>query len=403
MNKYIVELERRTLSSLRKLDLIMDEVFASPSKDKVRIFNLDAHISVIKDLSLGLDPQSAALTSWSISSHNRIVRNFYKVADPVQHIGPATWPDLGENTIQAFNSRYRKFLDTFDGFIACHPTSFAKIYAETGKPVLAMASTRYEHPFTSRKLDWDGLNALFIDKNRTGQYTFAANNIGDRDYFAHNVGFYPTYVPSLCDYTNEKWEQANGSKIVFARSSNLTEELKSLSHGAWQDARSSLGHGYSWRDLSKVQEVFVVPYNVSTMTLFELATMGVPVAVPTRHFMKQLKASFQGVLSELTFNEMLGLAVDNRSDNDPNNYQSKTYIDWWLDRADFYNSDLMPNIRQVDSFDDLINGQSLANLDDNSKSMYLHKVVERNSDLFNRRRHLMSEFIAKCRENRGIN
>lgn len=45
----------------------------------------------------------------------------------------------------------------------------------------------------------------------------------------------------------------------------------------------------------------MVPQNISTITLFELATAGVPVAISSRRFFHELKPDFEGVLDELTF------------------------------------------------------------------------------------------------------
>lgn len=46
------------------------------------------------------------------------------------------------------------------------------------------------------------------------------------------------------------------------------------------------------------------------MTLFELATAGVPVAVPSRRWLKQLRVEGFNVLNECTFHELANLSTD---------------------------------------------------------------------------------------------
>jgi hypothetical protein len=123
------------------------------------------------------------------------------------------------------------------------------------------------------------------------------------------------------------------------------------------------------------------------MSLFEFATAGIEVLVPSKEFLRRLYLENDSVLSELSFYQIQGLNVENLEEHDPNNYLSINFFDWWVARADFYNSDLMPNIRLIDSFQDLLHMPSL------SKNDWQSKTEARNLVLKNHRHNLLDNFI----------
>jgi hypothetical protein len=91
------------------------------------------------------------------------------------------------------------------------------------------------------------------------------------------------------------------------------------------------------------------------MTLFELATAGMPVVVPGRELLRQMKTQYAGVLDELTFAEVYGVdpAEKFAGPGSPANWKDEGHLDWWLDRADFFNRNLMPNVRVAETYEDL--------------------------------------------------
>jgi hypothetical protein len=153
---------------------------------------------------------------------------------------------------------------------------------------------------------------------------------------------------------------------------------------------SSLGTPFKWSDLLQCEEVFILPQNISTMTMFELATAGVPVSVPDRAWMKQLRLEYPQLLVELSFAQLENSNTDSFHIDDPNNWKSERFIDWWLDRADFYDLDLMPNVTLISSFDELANPRSVPD-----KSAHLEKIRIRNSHVQSARSALVRGFASK--------
>jgi hypothetical protein len=94
------------------------------------------------------------------------------------------------------------------------------------------------------------------------------------------------------------------------------------------------------------------------------------------------------LLNDLSFHQVLGLDTTNMSSNNPANYNSPTFLDWWLERSDFYNKTLMPNVRVVDSIEDLLKNR-------NEKRHNLPELtVKRNGELLTLRNKMITEFKA---------
>ncbi len=319
------------------------------------MFNLDLHVAVIQDLSTFFPTEQTKMTRFSLSIHNHLQRPFYLwSSDPVAIVNQSTWKELDNSKVKDFKIRYRRFLETFDGFVVTYPTSFVDLFIETKKPILAVVATRYEAPYTEMESKWEGLNRSLVEGVNSGQITLIANNAGDAEYIKYFTGLSVPVLPSLCD-GKELWSGSSGRRITMAKDLNLRRSIYEKTQGLYQPIES-LGRPYKWADLMTCLEVLVIPQNISTMTLFELATAGVPVVVPGRELLKEMKDLYSGVLDELSFAEVYGVDADGRfgEPGSPANWKDGSYLDWWLDRADFLNPELMPNVRVAETYADLI-------------------------------------------------
>jgi hypothetical protein len=169
-----------------------------------RLFNLDLHSSVIRDLNQELLRRSEiTLTSWSISRHNQTKRRYLGVPDPVQVINSKTWKDLTELRIEEFQRRYDTFLKKFDGFIVTTTPAFTDLFWKYEKPMLILNATRYEAPYTEFPERWEMLNRNLISQHLDGRIKIVSNNRGDLEYLKQKTGIQSQLIPSLCDYINE--------------------------------------------------------------------------------------------------------------------------------------------------------------------------------------------------------
>lgn len=363
------------------------------------LFNLDCHISVIADLKQGLrELEDVRLLSWSISNHNFVFRKVFTAPDPVVGINQSTWMEMKDSDVLRFKRRYCRFLASFDGFVITYPTPFVELFAEFGKPLLIVTATRYEFPYSTKSDRWEALDAILRNLISTGAATMVANNQGDADYASHFLQKNVTVFPSVCDYIPRSRSRSHPSLRIFsARSQRLEDLLQSELGDLWLPKEKALGSHYSWKKLLQVEAVLDIPYNISTMTLFELATLGIPVFVPSRLFLEDLAQKFDGVLTELSFFPDQRLAP-----NDPRkqflgaNPNHPDFNSWWLERADFYNRNLMPNVVQIDSFDDVKLYADFSLL----KKTFAESVNERNELLRAERHELLRSFVSQIREDK---
>jgi hypothetical protein len=350
---------------------------------------MDLHIAVIRDLSTGLKGLDADLTSWSLSGHNQLMRRAYRFPDPVAVVNARTWQRLNPNMIDEFRDRYSRYLCSFDGFVTTHTPALSELYAHTGKPQLVVASTRYEAPYTARSSAWEHLNSFLRREVGSSTMTLVSNNRGDADYLTYFTGLTPDVVPSVCDYLPPGRRRGNGRSVVLGRPGPAMRQALAAGQGAWTTLGAAYGTPYRWDQLSSSDEVFVLPYNISTMTLFELATAGTPVAVPSHRLAAELAAEDPTILSELSYFQVRGLSPASLPEGDPNDFSAPGFLEWWLARADFYDADLMPNIRIINDLSDLSERPRDRRLD----SGYFMRIDDRNAALRRVRHGLIQRFL----------
>lgn len=356
------------------------------------LFNLDCHISVIADLRRGLqDYPGVNMVSWNLSGHNFVFRRLMGFSDPVMGVNRNTWMKLSQESLNRFDKTYRRFLRQFDGFIVTYPPAFIEIFRDYRKPILLVVATRYEFPFTASPGRWRALTQTLKSLRSEGLLTIVANNLGDSDYLASfGIEDVPV-VPSLCDYVPHPNSIAPRKCLVFAKSLELETFVEDAIGPPWVSRTKALGTRYEWGDVSSCHAIVYIPYNASTMTLFELASLGVPVLVPSPAFLKKLAGERPGVMSELTFLELRGVRLESDSGSrDSIKWGTSAHLDWWMERADFYDAHLMPNVFQFESFEDEVFSQDFER---HRKS--LEEITgRRNHALRMKRSQLLDNFVA---------
>jgi len=150
------------------------------------------------------------------------------------------------------------------------------------------------------------------------------------------------------------------------------------------NGRERVTRGHTWHQLYQRQALVHVPYEMSTMSLFEQYSAGVPLVFPTKRFYVELikktlvvfghfwKGQWVRHLKQpwsfLTAEEQsfwLQFKHTRRSDDsvflemgDPERQTPEELIpslalDFWIDKADFYDSENMPGLFYYDSWDEL--------------------------------------------------
>jgi hypothetical protein len=365
----------------------------------MHFFNIDLHISVIADVRRILGDLGHPVTDWTLSGHAWV---FGRQRDPVDVITHQNWQSLEQAMCDAFYERYRDELSGYDGFIVTHTPSFALLYERFGKPIIVIASTRYEHPFSGDAGRWSHFNEALQRLRERGFLVPLANNRYDAAYAKAFTGFDWPVIPSLCEYVEAPATLTQQTYVSFGDYQGLANASPLLIGKAAVRRPPSLGKrilrrltgrqttpGYSWQDLAAHRGAVHVPYNASTMSLFEQSTSNLPLFFPTPAYLRQLFVEDGGrtVLSQLSHNQYLGLppksAIAPLSGSDPNDFRDVDNVMEWVSLADFYDPANMPHITYFGSTEELAEQLRSADAPAISAAMRTHNV-QRRADVYSK-------------------
>lgn len=337
----------------------------------MKIFYFDAHVGTHSELMYVFDKiygNSAAIEGWLISDHSYLIG---RQQDRPEIINAQTWRMINENLIDAFWERYKEYLKTFDLFIVSYPAVFSMLYARTNKPILIYNAVRYDMPFCWSK-DIHSLNQFnsYLSKmHQEKRVAVISNNLADHDYFqAGTHGVPSVLIPTIGAYAKLKWQPTTDNALIYSGEDHL--KIKNAKFVS----RNSLGT-YSNELLCSFSYVVHLPYDVSTMSLFEQYAGGIPLYLPTLRYLLEEWCKKPNLLqSKYWFhNNSNSYApyLNNQHDDDSNL--------WWLNRSDFYH-----HIDRLNYFD------STEELMDKTSQMQKHQHIRAsNEDLEKREKKLL--------------
>jgi hypothetical protein len=320
----------------------------------IKLFNLDLHISVIEDLKYILKDiynDKIEITDWSLSGHSWI---FNKNIENVKIINQNTWKSINENMIEDFILEYYNFLVEFDGFIVTHTPIFSLLYEKFNKPIILINSTRYEQPLSwNNNLNmWEKFNTKLKYMYDRKQLIAISNNKGDAEYLKIGTGIESIIIPSLCLYTeikyqvnlnNENNENKNFNKFINYSSSYINESEYIIN-------KNNIKQPYKWYELYSYNGIIHIPYEISTMSIFEQYSANVPLFFPSKNLLKSMIKNNE-VKMNCLYHKLFGNCsylekMDSCLGEDK-------WIDFWIDKADYYDEENMKYIIYFNSKDEL--------------------------------------------------
>jgi len=327
----------------------------------MNFFNIDLHISVIKDIKTIFENLGHNVENYSLSSHNWIM-NFSELKSKA--LNKDNWYNINDEMCESFYKEYKNKLDKYDAFIVTHTPIFAKLYEKFNKPIIVIASTRYEFPYTFDKNKWNSLN-IYLKTNKN--VLLFSNNMFDKKYCELFLDKEVSLIESLCEYTNTKYTGEIDDYIIFSKK-NIDKYIfnKNIIK------KESLGV-YSWQDLCERKAIIHLPYNISTMSFFEQYYANVPLFVPTKNLLMNLYDSDVSTLSEISYMRVHNFGSTSlfNIEEDPNKWNEKENINKWINYADFY------TLENVQYFDNLYD---INFLDDFDFSNISKKMTEENNE-----------------------
>lgn len=324
----------------------------------MRFFNIDCHISVIYDIQHIFKAHGHTVDDWCLSGHHKVVEKEQAditLCDGSKLVGCA-W--VNDELCDRFYQTFKDRLEQYDGFIACYPTSYARLYEKWDKPIIIVNCIRYEHPLTQNRLLWKDLDDFLTRYNRKDKLYLVANNKGDQWYTHWHVDIMPTWIPSLCEYTGSRYTGADSPKVLY----HCRHPIRDLPlailqarlhpvHPEQLKRQNPRTEGYTWDDVAACKAVVHIPYHNGSMTIFECYAAGIPMFFPTKRLCRVL---FQTgyMFDDLTFYHRLSIPEPDDIEN-PNHLSNDAIFQKWLDTTDFYDLENMPHVIYFDSFHDL--------------------------------------------------
>ena len=342
----------------------------------------DHHISPIHDLKSVLVPLNVSIIDMTMSNHCHITKtcqNKLKVLNKHNSV------DLLEPNITTKFYNYYKtdaLMKTVDAYVCFHPAAMCEVFMPFKKPIIVIASTRYELG-RFQPARWKKWNENLIEISKDPRNIVGANNLYDLEYIRYFTGINGVLLPSFCDYTNVSYQPIANKTFLLApirapgfQDYFLKERKKALQKnnisgdGNLKPLRAVYGH-YKYTDLIKHPGIVYVPYQVSTMSLFEHYRMNIPLFFPSIDLLAKWQLSHM-VIRQRTWEGVRHRRAKGSSIPgvlnvpDPNNDSDLGAIKHWIKYADFYQ---WPHITYYESLEDLIWKLNNTNLKEVSENM----------------------------------
>jgi len=318
----------------------------------VKFFYIDYHISVIADLKEIFGRLGHTVDGISLSGHAKITgEKNVTCRIPIK----SALPDVFKGTLaDDFYAEYKDELKNYDGFICTYPPAMAAVFKKFNKPTILHIPIRYEYPFFADCYGWQHLNELFSNMAYEGLLIPVANNKYDQYYYnAYVDGANCKYVSSWCGYTGMRY---SGKHKEFLYSAIKEQPNISKGTALWKERLHPSGSGYKWSEIEKYRGIVHIPYNVSTMSLFEQYAANIPLFFPSAPFLMDLTKR-NVALSQISWLKTFkmdpketGVKLAYR---DLNDYENYGLLEDNIMMSDFYQADNMPHITYFDSWENL--------------------------------------------------
>jgi hypothetical protein len=144
--------------------------------------------------------------------------------------------------------------------------------------------------------------------------TIFSNNKADSSYMRMAIpDLKPVLVPSLCLYTDMNWKLEN-QRTFLVYSGSIIPDHPLLVH------RRQIGH-FEWSHLMTYRGIIHFPYEISTMSIFEQISSGIPMFFPSKDYLQNMP--------------LQSMYWHHKSSFHPEYFNSLNQS-FWVENADFY-------------------------------------------------------------------
>lgn len=345
--------------------------FWSSNRKSIKLFGMDHHHAVLWDVKQILRPLGVKLDFVWLSDGRPAINE----AIPSEIPGFKNSLDIYRKPInEGLSAESKQWIQQkkYDGIVTSHSLVTCFRLKELGLPMIHVNSTRFGNDWIQdpqkHKVLVDSIQELF----QTNRLHIVHNNLGEEHYFHQ---YFPSlspcqeiWIPSLCESLLRLREKSPAvPKILIwdtrqvLLKENCSPFMKELyfklkeRHGDSIDSqallmaasKAYLPEGY----LDSYSAVIHIPYNISTMSMFQQGRANIPIWVPTPRLLAKLWED-EKEPNEISWTVFVPGSQVNASTMD--NVRKPEVIQQWLQYADFYNSDILPLVYQFDSIEELV-------------------------------------------------
>jgi hypothetical protein len=314
----------------------------------VKILVFDAHIGTCMELRYVISRifgARAHLETWLISGHAHLIG---ETPERLEVINSDTFVNLTSEKCSQFFEVYKDRLKSFDLIFVGYSTALVEAVSQAGCPIVVYNAVRYDTPYnwSNDYKSLSKLNSVLKDLAEMNRILVISNNLADHDYFmAAPHGVQSTLIPTIGVYRGLRYSPELTGGIFYNSSIALKSALATRNFPNIEFLGDS--KSVSYPTLGKYKFIVHLPYDVTTMSVFEHYAAGIPLLFPTPRFFMDISERYPSDFrSQYWFH---------RGRTSYPSYLKHSHqrgsATWWCSRADFYTT--MASINYFDSFDDL--------------------------------------------------
>lgn len=343
----------------------------SPYEKKIKLFAMDHHHAVLWDAMKILRPLGIEVDfHWLCDGRPPINEAIASEVPSFQSSLNIYKPPVDTKLTAEFKEYIEK--GGYQGILTSHSLVTCFRLSELQLPMFHVNSTRFGNEWIQNPERHDTLVKRIHELLLEDRLRVLHNNQGDVKYFHQ---YFPRLapqqelvIPSLCEnLLRIRKEPPKEKKILIwdtrqvllqQHGSPFMKELYVRLKDAWGPAlesqaicmaekRSYLPEGY----LDQYTAIIHIPYNVSTMSMFQQVRANIPIWVPSKRLLAKLWAD-EKEPNELSWTVFAAGSEKQASTMDK--VRDPTVIEKWLETADFYQKDILPLSFEFDSIEELM-------------------------------------------------
>jgi len=279
--------------------------------------------------------------------------------------------NLDRALIPKFYEAYKNdpLMQSVDAFLCYDPPAICELFEPFNKSLIVIASNRY---YITRQSShrWKTWNENLVNYASDPRNVVAANNRYDVEMIRYFTGLEAEWIPSFASYTGTTYNPSRQGFLLAKR--RVDEEFERSFLEQFNEARKSIKRSlpvpelirikdryprYKYSDLAAHQGVVHLPYQVSTMSIFEQYRMNIPLFFPSKELLLRWSVE-RWVVRERT---LPWLVRDPRPHTSPphpsqrhipspNDNDDAGAMNYWLQFADYYT---LPHITYFNSTEHL--------------------------------------------------